>query len=439
MKGTFLFSMLFVLFLGASSGLRAQVLKPEVIVSNEDMDEYRPAVAYNSVHHEYLVVFHDHSPIFSRSVMGKRLDEDGHVLATFTIAYEDTPPRDNAAPDVAYDAAHDQYLVVWTRDFNGDDSDWDVYGRIIPWDGPVAGKSAFSICSFTSQQRTPRVAYADTSAEFMVTWWNEGYSGGHSYISGERVSTSGTLIGSNFTVTSDANEERFAPDIAYCKTWDQYLIVYQRMDDVLGNIYSVRLNGTGTIQGSGDVGIAAWSDAETAPRVSASQGTFGEWMVVWQSDVSGMGKEVYGRTAWVGTGVDTEVGSVAHIAGTSIDESFPDIAADLQGDSNIFLVSWEQQYANSSGYFGIHARTLTDSGGIVLGAQQPIRTVYTGGTINSSMPAVAGAPSRWFVAWDQERSGTTTYLDIYGRAVFNGIFADGFESGSMSAWTSTFP
>ncbi len=439
MKRFLLVPVSFLFFLGVVLPLCAQVdLKPEIIVSNQDMDEYRPAVAYNSVHHEYLVVFHDHSPISSRSIQGMRVDEDGNALAGFTIAYEDNPQRDNWTPDVAYDAAHDQYLVVWARDYYGDDSDWDVYGRIIPWDGPSASKLPFIVCNFSSQQRTPRVAYADTSAEFMVTWWNEGSGGVHSYISAQRVSTSGTLIGSNFTVTSDANEERVAPDIAYCKTWDQYLIVYQRMDDVLGNIYSVRLNGTGTIQGSGDVGIAGWADAETAPRVSASQGTSGEWMVVWQSDVSGMRKEVYARTAWVGSG-GTEVGSVAYIAGTDLDESFPDVAADLQGDSNIFFITWEQQYSNPSGAFGISARTLTDSGSLVLGAKQTIRTTYVGETINSSMPAVAGGPSRWFVAWDQERNGTTTYLDIYGRAVFNGIFADGFENGSMSAWSLTSP
>ena len=168
---------------------------PERVISNQDFDEYLPQVAHNSVRNEYFVVWHDVSPFQARSVMGKRVDNMGNTIAEFIIAFEDMPPRDNGQPTVAYDPVNNSYFVSWVRDVFGDGSDWDVEGRIVPWDGPSVSFPAFNVCSFTSNQWNPRAAYAGTPGEFLVTWWNEGSGGVNSYISAQRVSTSGRSLG----------------------------------------------------------------------------------------------------------------------------------------------------------------------------------------------------------------------------------------------------
>jgi len=40
---------------------------------------------------------------------------------------------------VAYDPTNDRYLVVYIYDVNGDGSDYDLRGRLIPWNGPDRG------------------------------------------------------------------------------------------------------------------------------------------------------------------------------------------------------------------------------------------------------------------------------------------------------------
>lgn len=435
MRRAVIFSLFFLVTLAVVIPLQAtRSLGSEVVISNQDMDEFFPNIAYNSNHNEYLVVWHDNSPIFNRSVMGKRIDVGGNTIAEFVIAYEDTPPRDSAQPDVAYDSTNDLYLVTWIRDASGAGTDWDVSGRIIPWQGPSASNLAFAICNFTTNQWTPRVAYAGTEGEFMVTWWNEGSGGVSSYVSAQRVSTAGALIGSNFVVTSDISEERVSPDIAYNQARNEYLVVYQRMDVGGGNVYGVRMTGAGGILGGGDFGIAAWPSPETSPRVSASR-VADEWAVVWQSDESGELKNVYARRLWVDGGGAIQMAAPVLVAATPINERYPDIAA-FAGRSD-YLIAWEQQYSNSSGAYGIFGRTLQSN---ELGAQIEIRGVYAGHDIDSANPAIAGAPSGWFVVWQQERDDISSpYLDIYGRAVTDEIFSDGFENGLTTNWSSTNP
>ncbi|RLE22174.1 MAG: hypothetical protein DRJ65_14450 [Acidobacteria bacterium] len=433
MRIRFTLAILLTLLVAPWLGASTPAVGPEQVISAEDYDEYLPQVAYNSVHNEYLVVWHDSSPFQSRSVMGKRVAADGSTISTFTIAFEDNPPRDNAQPSIAYDQANDVYLVTWTRDYHGDDSDWDIYGRIIPWDGPTGSNAAFSICSFTSKQWNPKVAFAGTEEEFMVTWWNEGSGGSHGYISAQRVAPAGTLTGGNFTVTSSATEERVAPDIAYNQARNEYLVVYQRMDDSGGNIYGVRLTGTGSIIGGGHFGIAAWPDPETAPRVAASR-VADEWAVVWQSDIPGMMKDIYTRRLWVdGTGV-VQFASPVLVDSTSIDERNPDIAA--YSERTEYLISWELQYSNSSGPFGIFARTLSTAN--VLGPNVDIRGIWAGETATCSKPAVAASPNGWFVTWEHNRDGIPSYQDIHGRFV-GWLFRDGFESGDFSGWDEISP
>lgn len=408
-------------------------LGPEQVVSNQDFDEYLPQVAHNSVRDEYLIVWHDVSPFQARSVMGKRVDRMGSTLDEFVIAFEDAPPRDNGQPTVAYDPVNDRYFVAWVRDVFGNDSDWDVYGRVVPWNGPSASFPAFTICSFTTSQWNPQIAYAGTPGEFMVTWWNEGAGGVNSYISAQRVSSSGSLLGGNFVVAS-GGQERVAPDLAYNQARNEYLVVYQVMDAGMGSIYGVRISGSGAVLGGGEFGIAVWPDPETMPRVTASR-VADEWAVVWQSDVPGSLKDIYARRLWVEAGGAPGFAAPVHVAGSPVDERNPDIA--VHPEKTGYLMVWEQQYSSISGPFGIHNRTLTV--GNSLGDAFEVSGIFAGQTVDSSRPKVVAAPTDWFVVWEQERDDTPSYLDIHGRAIIGPMFSDGFESGNLSVWDSHSP
>ncbi len=335
-------------------------------------------------------------------------------------------------PSAAYDPGNDRYLVVWTHDSLGNGQFFNVYGRLVPWNGPIASLQAFSINNFASKSWRPRVAYGGgTPQGFVVTWRNRWAGGPPDDIYAQRLDTAGTLQGGPISVASDPTNFRIEPDIAYNRARNEYLIVYMNMVSEYSDVYGVRLSATGEILGGGAFGIAGWPDQEVAPRIAASR-VSNRWAVVWQSQELVLPREynVYARLVWVdGTGAIQMEAPVA-VSPLTINEIYPDVAA--HPESSNFLIAWAQQY--NSGDYGVWARVLHSTNR--LGTFFTPRTVLAGETIMSKYPAVAAGKYDWFVAWEHTRDGTTTYTDIYGRLLYSRIFADGFESGLLTRWSS---
>ena len=100
--------------------------------TSPECDRYKPGVAYNWVHDEYLVVWHNTWPDGHRDIYARRVSESGQLLSWFAVS---TGPNDRIQPAVAYNATADEYLVVWMYDVNGDGSVYEIWGRTIAWNG----------------------------------------------------------------------------------------------------------------------------------------------------------------------------------------------------------------------------------------------------------------------------------------------------------------
>lgn len=422
----------FALTLTSAGSSSADTMSSELTISNWDMDEYQPDVAYNSVHDEYFVVWWDNNGI-SFAVMAARYTAAGVFLGEYVIAYETNPVRYNAEPSVAYDPVTDEYFVVWSRDYYGDESDYDIYGRYVPWDGPDGSHLAFAIDGASGHQWDPRVAYNRSDNEFMVTWWNMSPSGSADNVSALRFQAGGTAQGSVIIVTSDATQPRRYPDIAYNQARNEYIVAYQR--DIVGDteVYGVRISGNGAILGGGDFAIANWADPEARPRIAASR-VSNTWAVAWQSLVGTDNLDIFARTiSFDGTGT-VQFGDVVNPGHSSINEKLPDIGA--YPESSDFLVTWEKQYSSAVGPYGINAQAFAAGG--TLGASFVLRTHYIGETTECSYPAVAGGDEDWMVVWQHGRDASV-YKDIHGRIIFVEIFSDGFESADTTGWSSATP
>ena len=424
--------MLAVPVFGASA-VSAASMSPLLQIGTQDFDQSVPEVAYNSVRDEYLVVWTPTETGHSATIMGQRRSATGAFLSQFIIAREDNPARDNAVPSADYDPVNDRYLVVWSHDFFGDATDWDIHGRFVPWNGPSASLPSFVINALPGSAVRPRIAHSSgTPQGFMVTWRNQWVGGSPpDSISAQRVDTAGTLQGSPISVASDQTDFRIEPDIAYNLARNEYLIVYMHMVGELSDVYGVRLSATGDILGGGAFGIAGWPAQEVGPRIAASR-VSNRWAVVWQSQELVLPREynVYARLVWVdGTGA-IQMEAPVSVSPLTINEIYPDVAA--HPESSDFLIAWGQQY--NSGDYGILARVLDSTNR--LGTFFNPRTVLAGETIVSKFPAVAAGKYDWFVAWEHTRDGSTIYKDIYGRILYSRIFADGFESGLVTSWSS---
>jgi len=390
----------------AASATASLHLSGEIVISALDNEQYLPSVAYNWKHNEYLVVWHNKWP-GNRDIYAQRITSQGELKSWFTVT---ASPNDRSQPSVAYDPVNDRYLVVWIYDYFGDGSDWDVYGRFIPWDGPSASLTEFSICAWSTSQWNPKVAYAQAQEEFLVVWTNTYATGTPpAYVSGRRVKAAdGTFPAGGFTIASHLTENRVNPDVAYNLARNEYLVTYDNAVDV----YAVRLRGDGVALGGGEFGIAGWPDTEIHPAVAACNNA-DQYLVAWQSLQPAGHNDLYVRFV---KGDGTLDGGPYVIYDTTVHEQEPDVACNMSGQQ--YLVVWQQQYSNLSGPFGVWGRlvfsdkTMGSVFGIVAGATGADRTE----------PAVAGGYTNYLVAWEHDRGGTS-YQDIHGRLITpHGVF-----------------
>ncbi|MBC8181123.1 hypothetical protein H8E88_08365, partial [candidate division KSB1 bacterium] len=150
---------------------------------DDDFDGTKPAVAYNSTNGEYLVVWCGRDVVNEDEIYGQRLNAATCAeIGTNDFRISDMGPDGNHAydainPDVAYNSANNEYLVVWA----GDDSDeeWEVYGqRINAVTGAEIGTNDFRISDmgpdgnkdYNVGNSKVGVTYNSADNEYLVVW-----------------------------------------------------------------------------------------------------------------------------------------------------------------------------------------------------------------------------------------------------------------------------
>lgn len=402
------------LLLAGAATLAGESVGREVTVSALDNEKFLPAVAYNGAHEEFLVVWHNYWGSL-RDVYGTRLDRFGKVIETFTIA---AGANDRAQAAVAYDSARDRYLVVWIYDYYGDSSDWDVRGRLVPWDGPDPALAEFPIYQTVDSQWNPKVAYSTGDDEFLVVWTNTA-AGIPATVSMRYVLPDGTPDYAG-TVAGDETHNFANGDLTYSQLRDEYLIVY----DIDGaDIAARRVDNTGLLDT--EVTVADWPDAESAPSVAACPGQ-DQWLVAWQNSAP----KIYARFL---TGAGAVDGAPLEIFDAAAGQQRAPALACLPGAGH-YLVAWEQEYSGS--VFGIWGRRIGTNKAF-LAPGFTVRPVYSPQLRHAKTPALAGGTLGWSVSWVQEREGSA-YSDLHARMVWM-LFADDFETGNTSTWSAVSP
>ncbi len=219
-------------------------------------------------------------------------------------------------PAVAYDSVDNQYLVVWRADDNVNgmvDEDYEILGqRIDAATGAEVGANDFRISEMAGSGPAggafePAVAYNPDRNEYLVVWHGEGpfpmYAFQEYEIFGQRLdAATGAEVGSNdFRIsdmggTNDSTYGASSPAVVYNPTRSEYLVVWSGDDNVNGlvndelEIFGQRINAiTGAEVGTNDFRISNMGDADSAfqdanrPAV-AYNAVDDEYLVVWDGD-----------------------------------------------------------------------------------------------------------------------------------------------------------
>jgi hypothetical protein len=153
-----------------------------------------PAVTANPEAGEFLVTWWDGREQWG-DIYGQRLAADGSLVGgDFLIAraanFENWPPA------VAYNPVSDEYLVVWYQD-RDEAGGSNVYGQRVSDEGVTVG-DVFLVNSEGSQVR-PAVAANSATGEYLVVWSNV-ESGLSLKLFGQRLTSRGERVGATIAV-----------------------------------------------------------------------------------------------------------------------------------------------------------------------------------------------------------------------------------------------
>ncbi len=412
---------------GAAGGTPASVEQSVAVIAGGPLDtlfpvtaqswtEISPTLAYNPDRQEYLAVW-SNDRAANDDIQAQRLGQTGKKLGNpFYVASGGDADRRN--PDVAYNSAHDQYLVVY--DYQ-DASHAGVRGVIVPADGTCVSAEMTIVEAAGGTMLTyhsPAVAYASTVDRYLVAfvYFNLVQDGVQAAAYDHQGNREGTFI----ALSDNGLYPIKSIDLAYNHARNEFLVVWQQQVYSGGSsqspdVYGRRVKmsgGAGALEAPLAIGSGVL-EKEKRPAVAAlpSIGSEGEYLVVFEKDF-GSSQQVRGQVL-SGTGVPGH--EILFPYDQDNNPQFrPAVAA--AESANSYLVAWRQDgYAPPLTYNGIVAVAIREdgtllNGGILLAEENSA----LGGTFADN-PAVAAGDNGDFLILFDDQEITATSRDIFGR------------------------
>jgi len=301
-------------------------------------------------------------------------------------------------PSVAYDGTN--YLVTWSS-YGQEGGTYEIYAQFINQAGMSVGSEFRINTSITSGQYDSSVVF--DGSNYLVTWSSYSQDGSGYGVYGQRLSKSGTFLGSEFRINDVTAYDQVQSASAYggsnyLITWSSYSQdgsyygVYGRIMDASGNMIS------------SDIKINSYTTNNQMDSSVSYDGN--NFLVTWTSWESGSTNGVYGQfvsTAGALIGSEFRVNSFS---------AHNQLNSSVAFDGSNYLVVWESGTVQEGSLYGIYGQLINPSGTFV-GNEFRINT-YT--TDNQRNPSLAFDGTDYLVVW--ESTGQDGSLaGIYGQRV----------------------
>lgn len=412
----------------------------------------------------------------------QRLDASGNQIGTDDLRLSDMGPNGDVNfsggfPAVAYNSVTQEYLVVWLGDDNTlplVDEEFEIFGQRVTGAGVETGTNDFRLSNMGPDgnaayaAQIPAVSYNSRNDEYLVTWYGDDNTrtlvDGEDEIFAQRVDARGLQLGINDFRLSDMGPdgdpeyEATLPAVAYSSGAGQFLVVWEGDDNTppLANsefeIHGQRLDAaTGAALGAdqrishagpdGDPAYGLWTFAP----VVAYNSTNNEYLVVWAGDDNSGALvndeyEIFGQRVDAATGAelggnDFRISDMGPDGDAGYDAGYPAVA--YNSDDNEYLVVWagtNDLAGLAPGEVEIYGQRLDAATGAAVGVNDfPISSMGPLGDANYSAlsPAVAYNPqdNQYLVVWlgeDDTPPLVDGEFEIFGQR----LLADGGQVGS---------
>ncbi|MBU1865395.1 MAG: hypothetical protein KKE89_03185 [Actinobacteria bacterium] len=268
-------------------------------------DEYDPAVAYNQILNQYLIVWNEQRNAATRGsdIYGRRIKANGRPAGGDFLISGPAATSEELAPAVVYNANANQFFVAWQDFRNYPDRGGDIYGRRVTAKGQVAGAEIqISGPAATGNEWDALVAYNSTSDQYLVVWGDErNHVTQGRDVYGRRIKANGNLVGADIRISGPgAVYIRYHPAVAYSSITNQYLVVWGDNRKSVArdsDMYGRRVKATGSPLGHDfRISDAAGTERESLPAV-AYNSTTNQYLVVWGDDRKSAARkgDIYGQ------------------------------------------------------------------------------------------------------------------------------------------------
>ena len=399
-------------------------LGPEFVVNAYTTQNQRqPSVASDAAG-AFVVVWEGRGPDGAADgIFGQRYDAGGAVEGgEFKVNSYTTVGHGGAAV-----ARHDDgFVVVYQRTFDDPAFSFGVFGRLYDAGATPQG-GEFRVHSYTTgDQAQPSVA-SDADGNFVVVWTSRDQDGSGDGVFAQRYDASGARQGIEFRVNTHTPDDQGQPSVASDPDGN-FVVVWQSFGQDGGDygVFGQRFDASGVAQG-GEFAVNAYTTAVQArPAVAAAPD--GSFVVVWQSHgADGNNYGVFARRYDAfGAPLGGEFQVNSHTTGAQRE---PALALDPAGG---FAVTWHGEGPGGAGFdvFG----QIYDAGGARRGGEFRVNSYTTG--LQQIVSVAPRGEGEFVAAWrsdGQDGSGTA----IVGQRFGTVLFADGFESGDVSAWSAS--
>ena len=347
---------------------------------------FTPAVAYNPVAQEYLVVWEGLELLSTAigatpetEIFGQRINaNNGQPVGTNDFRISDMGPNGNDdfeafSPAIAYNSEDNQYLVVWYGD---DDSgslvngELEIFGQLLNADGSETGDNDFRISNMGPDQNTafgalnPAITYNPTHNQYLVVWTGDDDGGqlinNEFEIFGQLLTATGGETGlDDFRISSmgpdgDLTHIAFSPTVSFSQSDGRYLVSWWGNDNAGGlaeyEIFGQVLTADGSETDPDDFRLSDMGPnddvnyAAVRPAV-ACQATMAQCLVAWHGDddlpsLIDNENEIFGQLVRTN---GTEIGpNDTRLSDMGNDKEFLALTPDVAYNSteNEYLVVW---------------------------------------------------------------------------------------------------
>jgi len=383
-------------------------------------DAVTPAVAYSPGSQRYLVVWSADETDHDFQILGQLLTGAGGVPlgAPFTISAAGVPDSDHRQPAVAYDTVHGRFLVVWSSDAV-DQGAYEIQAQAVGNEGTLVG-SVVRLSDMGTNDRdtafdavTPDVAWHTDLNAFVVVWAGDDDTGS---LGDGRFELYGQLLDGSSLAETGANDFRISfagpdangndairPALAVLPGTDRWFMAFEGdvLDDGVHDPEVWIYGGTGDVPDDAAFQVTlmggGYNDGFSARHPDlAYVPSSGELICVWDGNAGGgVPHAIYGQRALT-DGILT--GSVLNLSldtspggGPLREAIWPTIAIDPLSDE--WFVAWQGDLDDGLVQFDheVWAARFNDNGIAVVAEATPLSAMdpWLGPVAGAGKPALA--------------------------------------------------